>query len=152
MKKILCFFAILMLAITIEAMGSSSSQQRVLLQNNIRSIFFSEGNMELITFNDEKFFYSLDTIQSLIFDMDNTMEITNPDISTKKISIYFDTAGNIIVDSKKFVKSLTLFNLSGKILKTTKNSTSLEISGLSAGVYFLCIETADGVVTEKFIK
>ena len=51
------------------------------------------------------------------------------------------------------VKALTVYNLQGQLLIDQKDDTSaINVSGLSSGVYFVKIETAEGAVFKRFIK
>ena len=51
------------------------------------------------------------------------------------------------------VKALSVYNLQGQLLINQYDDTSaIDVSGLSSGVYFVKIETAEGAVFKRFLK
>ncbi len=55
--------------------------------------------------------------------------------------------------AKGTIKSMRIYSATGSLLETVKiNENTLDVSHLSPGVYFINIETGQGVHTKKFIK
>jgi hypothetical protein len=77
--------------------------------------------------------------------------------TTGKLSIYSNPATDVFyVYSSSLVKSILIFDISGKqILKQEPNTTgeiSITVSNLSTGVYLIKIETEEGITTKKLFK
>ncbi|HHH54580.1 MAG TPA: T9SS type A sorting domain-containing protein [Bacteroidetes bacterium] len=83
-----------------------------------------------------------------------TVGINNLDIK-KKINIYPNPAKDVLqidVSNSIEIENIELFDISGKKAKTySSNDRNLNISGLSAGTYFLRVSTTEGGVTKKVI-
>ena len=69
------------------------------------------------------------------------------------------TKNELFITSKKITQNLTIkiFNIEGKLLSTQdvaiENQTSIDVSSLTSGIYFLNIEDENGNTTiKKFIK
>ncbi|MDR2234316.1 MAG: T9SS type A sorting domain-containing protein [Tannerella sp.] len=75
----------------------------------------------------------------------------DPALSTISISPN-PTSGQLIIKTEgQHIQRISIYNLSGMKLFTTK-STTLDISHLPEGVYFVQITTETGSVTKKIIK
>ena len=62
---------------------------------------------------------------------------------------------NLDIPADMVVRSVQLFSANGASLKfspTTDNYETIDISGLNPGMYFLSIETDEGVINKRFIK
>jgi hypothetical protein len=57
-----------------------------------------------------------------------------------------------IISENAHIESASIFDLSGRLMTTQKESKQLDISGLSEGLYLILIETDKGLVREKFVK
>lgn len=62
------------------------------------------------------------------------------------------TKGPLSITSPNPVKSLNVFSIQGSLVKTMTNSTSVDVSNLSAGVYFMEVNTLQGKSIHKIIK
>lgn len=60
----------------------------------------------------------------------------------------------IKADNSDAVETITIVNITGQeVLKTNKNTTSLSVTDLPSGLYFISIETESGkTTTKKFVK
>lgn len=80
----------------------------------------------------------------------------NERIKSENINIYPNPTTNKLhlqKDKSINMNSITLTNINGKHLKTyPANSTEIDISNLTKGVYLLQIETNQEIITEKVIK
>lgn len=74
----------------------------------------------------------------------------------KSVALYPNpTKGNVTINSDSAIKSIELFDVQGRILQTIiedRNSTQLDISNKSNGLYFIRITTEAGSKVEKIIK
>ena len=82
--------------------------------------------------------------------------LVNNDVVANNFSIYPNPANdivNIANNSTIEIQSVNITDINGRIVRTIANSiASINISDLSAGVYFLKINTAEGIGTTKLIK
>lgn len=72
-----------------------------------------------------------------------------------KISIYPNPTSNVLtiknIDSK--IESISIFDLTGKIIETVVyNTNTIDVRNLVNGIYFIQINTANGLYNTKFIK
>ena len=73
-------------------------------------------------------------------------------VNSGSVRVYPNPASNIIQVKYEFeVKKIQLVQLNGKIM-TSSNTSLLDITMISSGVYFLKIETQNGIITKKLIK
>ncbi|MFS4427956.1 T9SS type A sorting domain-containing protein [Chryseobacterium sp. S90] len=73
-------------------------------------------------------------------------------VTTKEISVYPNPATDFIhINSLSTVKSIEIYDESGKLIKTEKNNSRMDVRGLSAGVYMVNIKTEGRNFTEKVI-
>lgn len=77
--------------------------------------------------------------------------------SIGKLCVYPNPATDLInVQSPSIVKSIMIFDISGKLALLQKPMTTgnipISVSDLSKGVYLIKIETEEGSYTEKFFK
>ena len=83
--------------------------------------------------------------------------LSNPDFVRDKTIVIAPnpTKNNVTVSSKNKILSIQLFDVQGRILQTVlenKNSTTLDISNKSDGIYFLKVTTEVGSSVEKLVK
>ena len=76
---------------------------------------------------------------------------------SNKFSIYPNPASNIlnIEFNGEFSGDIQLFDMTGRLLKTTENLseiTSIDVSDLASGVYFIHFVSESGCFTKKFVK
>lgn len=69
-----------------------------------------------------------------------------------KINIYPNPAQNLVTIEGAEPSQIELYNLSGQKLDAYKNSTTIDVSGLPAGVYLLKVTTSDGNFVKKVVK
>ena len=82
--------------------------------------------------------------------------LSNNEIITQKFSIYPNPANDLVTISKNSaidITSVIVTDINGRIVKEINNdATTINVSDLNAGVYFLKINTAEGSGTTKLIK
>lgn len=81
--------------------------------------------------------------------------VTIGEIVNKKINIYPNPVQNkLFIDTNgEAVKQINIVDISGKLRKSLiQNINSFDVSDLSAGIYFIQIETENGTITNRFLK
>src|SRR5690606_13112224 len=97
---------------------------------------------------DADFVYSEDCILDISAQETNTFSIYPNPAKSELFLTSKNNSGNL---------KLIIFNLEGRLLNTQnlnfENQTSIDVSNLSSGIYFLNIEDENGTTTvKKFIK
>lgn len=70
-------------------------------------------------------------------------------------SIYPNPVNNVLnisVKNEMTINSLSITDLNGRVVSTSSSSSTIDVSNLSSGVYFVSIETNEGKGTSKFVK
>ena len=118
--------------------------------NDLRRITFSGNNLVLLMQNANQTSYALNDVRKITFGKASSNGITPvaPDLD---ILVYVTPQGEVVVETPYAVRSLTLFDITGKKWQTSAESR-LNINALTSGVYILQINTAQGSVTKKIIK
>ena len=78
--------------------------------------------------------------------------ISNPVVDTKCTVFPSVTTDNVYVSSNGIVKNITVYNLQGSTIKTIDNSTEVNLSNLSKGLYLIDVLTTEGKSIHKIIK
>jgi hypothetical protein len=71
------------------------------------------------------------------------------------VAIYPNPTNDVIVVTAPIGSSINLLNINGQVIKTPLaegSETTLNVSDLSAGVYLVQVQTAEGIATQKVIK
>jgi hypothetical protein len=71
------------------------------------------------------------------------------------VAIYPNPTNDIIVVTAPIGSSITVLNINGQVIKkqlTEGSETTLNVSDLSADVYLVQVQTAEGIATQKVIK
>ncbi|QBA20109.1 T9SS type A sorting domain-containing protein [Chryseobacterium indologenes] len=80
------------------------------------------------------------------------MAVHDSKVNTKEIAVYPNPAHDFInVNTATKVKSIDLYDETGKLIKTEINNSKIEVTGLSAGIYSVNVKTEEGNFTEKVI-
>ena len=118
--------------------------------DDIQRITFDGDNMLLKTVTGAEHSYLLETIASITF-LDGEPTAIKEVAKNIEPNVYVNASGELIVESSYLINRLTVFDLNGrKLIMGTQNR--LNVNALSKGLYLVKIETAEGVVTKKFIK
>jgi len=119
--------------------------------DNIQRLTFNGDSLLLKTADGNETCYLLDTVKITFEDYDVTGISALP--NTVEIKMYPNPSSDyVIIDSPVAITSWTLFDLSGSKLKHSDASSQIQVSDLSAGIYILKIDTANGIITKKIIK
>jgi len=62
------------------------------------------------------------------------------------------TTDFVYVSTSSIVKNINVFNMQGSLLKSSANTTEINIHTLNKGVYLFEVQTADGISTHKIVK
>ena len=62
------------------------------------------------------------------------------------------TDGKMWVSTTTDVNKMTIYNMQGAVIRTYSNTNEMEVSDLSAGMYFMEISTKDGKGIQKFMR
>ena len=106
------------------------------------------------------------TIQEIIIYNEYTNCTTSSDCSLlnnnsieseKKLTIYPNPAKNelFIETNSTEISFITIYNMIGQIIQTipnAKNTTSIDVSNLKSGSYFIKIVTDNSTISQQFIK
>ena len=87
---------------------------------------------------------------------DIAVEIMAPPVSIEnasniEMSIYPNPASDYVMVNAEGVREINVLDLNGRVLSTTTQS-KVDLSSLSAGVYFVRVITDNGTATEKIVK
>lgn len=78
--------------------------------------------------------------------------VNNP-VSQSEVSVFpTETSGFVYITSPDAVKNVNIYNLQGSLVKTVANSTSVNVSNLTSGVYMMEVNTLQGISIHKIIK
>ena len=72
--------------------------------------------------------------------------------SDGKISVYPNPAADVVYINGVAEADVTVTSLSGAVVLAVDGVNSVDVSGLSAGVYLMTVNTGDNVYTERIIK
>ena len=87
------------------------------------------------------------------FSVDRPIAAVSNANANKKVSVYPNpTSDYLKFTSQEKVKSVSVFDASGKNVTVNLSNNEVDVRNLAKGVYIIKAETASGVVTDKFIK
>lgn len=90
---------------------------------------------------------------TLNFVVDETLSLEDNSLNQNNISIFPNPAKNYIsISSNQNIEEITLFDILGKRIKSVRNTTTLDVSTLTNGIYLASIQTVSGTTTKKVIK
>ena len=139
--------------------------------------FEDEGNMEIpIAINDIKQIVFFDFIDEYSMWVTTTSDDPSDDVvwpflldditfitfrddpeaikvapKNRELNVYLNANGEIVAESSCQINRLTVFDLNGRKLAMSAQSR-LNVNFLSMGIYIIKVETAERVITKKFIK
>lgn len=82
------------------------------------------------------------------------LSINDPGYLAQQVSVYPNPARDIVHIKAPFRLNVSLSTIEGKVIRERELATTMEMSGLPAGIYFLRIEDTKGMLikTEKLIR
>ena len=74
--------------------------------------------------------------------------------TTQNIRIYPNPAtSQLTLNTTEQIQRISILNITGKTVKTiVSNNSTIDVSDLTKGIYFLQIQTGNGIANSKFIK
>ena len=76
-----------------------------------------------------------------------------PVVTTSNLFVYpTETTDMVYVTSPTLVKSISVYNLQGKLIKAEYNNSQISLGVLSKGIYLLEVISQDGRSINKIIK
>lgn len=86
----------------------------------------------------------------------NSLAVNEVNNNNSSVVIYPNPAQHILtITSPNNIDSIEIFDVSGKLLIATsvkENQTTVDISNLSVGIYFVKVQSEVGIKTEKIVK
>ncbi|CAM3291964.1 hypothetical protein FLLO111716_01380 [Flavobacterium longum] len=77
----------------------------------------------------------------------------NPEVAANDFVVYPNPAKHTIsIQAHTSIESVAIYNTLGQLVKTANRQTTIDISGLSPGSYFLQLVSSKGKTTKKMIK
>jgi len=135
--------------------NDGSPADKILL-NNIQQLSFSDGNLSIETSSISEA-YAYENVMKLIFGDINSSGINNPAQNGFDVIAYVTPEGDAVVKSSVPIKSLTMFDIDGKMI-SKQNCNGVEtqctasLQGKPAGVYLLRVETEQNTVVKKVVN
>jgi hypothetical protein len=103
---------------------------------------------------NEQCFYNLDGRNWTIFTPEGSTGI-NEEFEGTSISIFPNPASDVLyIETEADVQNISLYTMTGQLLRSitvVDERTTIDVSELQSGVYFLSIENEDNVITKKVI-
>jgi len=131
-------------ALFVHSTGGSSAPSVPL--DNIQRLTFNGDSLFLKTTDGNETCYLLDNVK-ITFEDFNVTDISDLQ-NTVEIKLYPNPSSDyVIIDSPVAITSWT-----GGMLKHSVAASQIQVSDLPTGVYFLYIDTANGIITKKIIK
>ena len=120
--------------------------------------FFAEGTYLFTTIEtDTDGFQSLYMTGGIFTTLTfrNTPVLATPEFSQPKIKMYPNPASDLLFVTSEGITigKIKLYSMSGnQVKKVSANVKFIDVSGLSAGLYFLEISSSEGKIVQKFVK
>ena len=122
--------------------------------NVIRILTVDDGNTSINVWSSTPIMPIFQASSSgfTLWEITSTTNISATNLSNNLFDMYPNPATDQIkIINKKTILSIEVVNTQGQILITTKKS-SIDISALASGIYFIKAYSNDGVASERFIK
>ena len=92
-------------------------------------------------------------LQDVILERNGTLGIDDLSVNNIETRIFPNPVANSFqIDSNRNIDSVTLYNITGRLIKTFGEETNYDISDLSTGIYIANIKTQLGSQTIKIVK
>jgi hypothetical protein len=74
------------------------------------------------------------------------------DVSNVAVRLFPNPTSNILNIAAEGVKEVSVMDINGRTVMTEQNATSIDMSELANGVYFVRVITNEGIATQKIVK
>lgn len=99
-------------------------------------------------------------VNTVGFDDVNILYTNNSVLSTNEVntktavlSLYPNPASDFLnIKSDEKIKSVSVFDMAGRKIEVKADNNQVDVRHLQSGSYIIAVETANGIVSEKFIK
>ena len=92
-------------------------------------------------------------LENVLLVRDNTLGIGDVSVSNIEISAFPNPVSNSFqIESNRSIQSVSLYNISGRLVKTFSEETTYAISDLASGIYLAKVSTDIGFKTIRIIK
>jgi hypothetical protein len=84
-----------------------------------------------------------------------TSLLSNESFTMNNFDIYPNPASSVLNISNTNnieINNISITDLNGRVIKNVNGNTTINVSDLNAGVYFVTIESTEGKSTKKFVK
>lgn len=82
-----------------------------------------------------------------------TKELTINEQNEAFFTLYPNPVSNqLILKTDLEINKVSIFDISGKLMKVTEKISNINVSSLSQGIYFINIRTSDKMIIKKFVK
>lgn len=84
-----------------------------------------------------------------------TSTLSNESFTMNNFDIYPNPASSVLNISNTNnieINNISITDLNGRVIKNVNGNTTINVSDLNAGVYFVTIESTEGKSTKKFVK
>ncbi len=161
MRKFLLFMTMMLIGIAVKAQVQEAVNVH-LLNGAVNSTRFEDfhkfivagDNLVLLEVSGESTTIAIDDIQKIMF---GPYHATNAveNVQLADVTIY-QLNGNCVVSCDESIRSVMMFDLSGRILhhQTTENGLleySVPVGDFVSGVYLVTVETERGATTKKVV-
>jgi len=96
--------------------------------------------------SDETYLY-IDDIE-IQANHETSIEVATPD----EITLYPNPTTGIVNIEAEGLKNVVIYDVTGRMMMSVANESTIDISNLEAGVYFFSVETANGSAMKKLVK
>lgn len=156
--------------------GHMVATVQTLYDINAKIIYSADGGATWAEINSDKFFHAIVTSSALKFDEDTAdVYFSTTDLGVLKLKVDFKTLGtpdfgtnlssiliypnptkdsfNIRSNNQATIQSVEIFNNLGQQVLTSKDQSTINVSGLSNGIYYIKAKDSNNTIsTQKLIK
>ena len=87
------------------------------------------------------------------FNYQDSIIMDNEDFSEKDFTIYPNPAQSLLnISSQESINNISIYNSLGNLIKESLGETTLDVSYLKSGLYFIEVTTDSNKSVQKFIK
>ncbi len=105
--------------------------------------------------NSGNSYFSFEMYAGYFFNFATYPVLSTPELKKNTFDIYPNPVKNQLSLKSEFINPvITITNINGRLVKKLKelNSNQIDVSDLESGMYFLTIQSSQGILTKKFIK
>jgi len=132
------------------ANGNNTTIAKLYIQNNPNLTCIQVDNVAYSTTNWVGSSFAFDPASN--FNTNCATSINELNTTTMTISPN-PTQNTLFINTEDQIEQVSIYNISGSLIKVIdSNTTSIDVTELSKGMYILVVKTDNGIVNSKFIK